>query len=1130
MSALLAPSAKRREKPTQETNPKRKPKPVAVARARKPKPAFAGNVHRDRDSLGEMQHAAARIEQERPAPKAAEVPKLRGSGGSAKGKPRPVSRRPPRPKAKRPPRQKPKAKARSARGPPTGPAGQKKGDAGRDVQGPTSGTEEQAILDPPVVASLTPRLAAAAQDILDAAAEQKTGMRAAAAHERQSVRERAADKAQSLVGEAKAKAQATGAALDGKKVTTAAGFEAKAGQIAAQIGEKQAAVRQHGKASLDAIDATVEEQKAALMAKANARATALVQDGDAEATGVLESGKAAATKVSASKKAQIAKYQGDKDAASKVRDAVNEAAGPVVSSLQSNSDKGAGTAREGAAKKAAAIREEAVKTAAGLGDKKGDVQKAVADATAKTVAAISAMGTSRITGIRSMKDRALASFADMKGRVTSEILSAGERSASMALRGGEAAAKAITSSEKSALPAVDRAASQALSSLTGIAGRRRAGKEKVATFTGAVRGKFGEVKQQFGGAVNGQSVAATAELMTAAGATAPQLQNMSTVSMAAADRAQTSAWTGADAAVTDVRQNTTHAVNEGNAAGQKAVGQFSSSLDTAVAKADQEWAKDGDKTLSEIRAGADKAATRSDDVAVKADSDLASVAANVAADAHRSLFGQIVSGIWEGIKNFAIGIGKLLLVAGLVFLVAAALSLVAFTAAGFLTVLAVVAIVFLAVALVEAIDQRAKEIASVLPGDAPWWVIGLAGVAVVGVAIGDVIGISPIIEGVWGENIMTGEKLTPEQRSERITAGILQIVTLFLFHAIAKRVGEVKGGGEKPRNGEKPPIDVVDPYAALGKKYGLRPDILELLRKSKIDTKLFDRILSRGVDPETVALMADVHGLAGVRILDVLSSARVSTADIVKLVEGAESLGKLKELAEATDKGLVGKLFRRGFQPDEINVLLDDLGSTGLGTIDGMMEMGVDKRISIDTANIAKRIGAEAEVNKIARDGNLRNANGFRRFLKLVETEVEQGKHGLLNELKEAAERSRPPSGTGDDGVALGKEGAHEADVIDFGRREALQMKTVTGKAAALADNVNKAAQQLRGETGEMPPPGFAKVIKIIVESGEAADLGRRPLLEAMKENGVTQKSLTDVSRVEVRNNKGTFTYSPSEF
>jgi len=103
-----------------------------------------------------------------------------------------------------------------------------------------------------------------------------------------------------------------------------------------------------------------------------------------------------------------------------------------------------------------------------------------------------------------------------------------------------------------------------------------------------------------------------------------------------------------------------------------------------------------------------------------------------------------------------------------------------------------------------------------IPGatELPWYMQLLGFFGVLGIAIGDTFGITQIIEGIIGQDAVTGKAFTPEQRAEKITEGVLTIALLFLFERVFKGKpgeGEGKGGDGKGSDGKggdgKDPVD-----------------------------------------------------------------------------------------------------------------------------------------------------------------------------------------------------------------------------------------------------------------------------------------------------------------------------------
>ena len=65
---------------------------------------------------------------------------------------------------------------------------------------------------------------------------------------------------------------------------------------------------------------------------------------------------------------------------------------------------------------------------------------------------------------------------------------------------------------------------------------------------------------------------------------------------------------------------------------------------------------------------------------------------------------------------------------------------------------------------------------------------------------------------------------------------------------------------------------------------------------------------------------------------------------------------------------------------------------------------------------------------------------------------------------------------------------ANSADVLDHKTREAFQMKTVTGGADRLTENLTDALTQLTGANGEVPPSNYQGIAYIILAPSNPAN------------------------------------------
>ncbi|MDQ1728834.1 MAG: hypothetical protein QOD33_959 [Pyrinomonadaceae bacterium] len=417
--------------------------------------------------------------------------------------------------------------------------------------------------------------------------------------------------------------------------------------------------------------------------------------------------------------------------------------------------------------------------------------------------------------------------------------------------------------------------------------------------------------------------------------------------------------------------------------------------------------------------------------------------------------------------------------------------------------------------------------------DSFWEALGVSA-ALLLISVASLTGIPQIIEGLRGKRFFSDIPLTSQERYDLVIGGVLQLVLIVVARSFRGRGGRTGRAGPveeplpvRPPIEEEPPVVLVDPWAVLARRFGLSAEVIEILRTSGIDVTVFERILARGVSGETVALITSLHGRAGVGVLDRMSADGFTDGDILRLVDDADRLGQLDALSDLTARGIAQRLLRNGFDSTELILLLQELHQAGIQTIDGLMRAGVQKAPAIEAARLARQIGAVEEVTQLATSGNLENPLGLRNFLREVAAELEVGNQGKLTQLREAAQRSSGGP------VAIERSARGQADIIDFGRQEALQMKVVSSpEPAQVGVRVNEAASQLRGERGEVPPAGFKTIadIRITNPDNPMFPLNRAQLLLQLRNNGVTQASLAGVGEVHVTNGSGTHVYTPNEF
>lgn len=101
------------------------------------------------------------------------------------------------------------------------------------------------------------------------------------------------------------------------------------------------------------------------------------------------------------------------------------------------------------------------------------------------------------------------------------------------------------------------------------------------------------------------------------------------------------------------------------------------------------------------------------------------------------------------------------------------------------------------------------------------------------------------------------------------------------------------------------------------------------------------------------------------------------------------------------------------------------------------------------------------------------------------------------------------------------------ADVVDYTKREAIQHKRIFGTSdKGLDEPLQKAARQLRGENGEVPPQGFTRIVDVRFDARSTSPLrsADRNMLRTAFANRI---QLVGVDRVQITTDRGTYVFEP---
>jgi len=1034
----------------------------------------------------------------------------------------------------------------------TGPAQRPGADAGGHLDG-------EPVVDLGVVAD-RPDIAAPAARIQQATLDEQAVLRTTATTLRAQVDADALARTAEAQVRTATEVAALGGLVAGRKAEVSQRAMAATGALQAETAAQSGRARASAGPARQQLQQQVTAKRGEVARGATEQASLAQEGGVQESQRAIETSAEIEGRITATARQKAAAYPGDADVRDAASEAVTGTAHEVTADMAAKSRELGAEARQTATELATSIRHAGADLAAELGTSTAEVERSLTDAAGATADHIAGMGSDQAVRLTAVGQQAQSALDGLRAAAVAQVQAAGRQTLD-AVRATAADARAgIDRAEQDAVVELATGARSAVAALASSPGRGRPAREGLDEFGEQVSAELQGARTQTIAGLTAAADAARRQLGAHVGGLGQALDGGRGLVETRAAALVGSTGDAFDAAQTAAGAATETALAGLAEAHAGATDQYVGGLDEQVRTATGTWAEQREQTVGEIATNVDDQLAGHRAAEMRAPQQLDDAAREGAEAAEASIWEQIGTGIWNAVKKFGEGLLVLLVLTLVVFGVLLALGLVVLSIKGFLIALAVAGLCLLVYAVVTGIIDRWAQYRRAW-GDQPWYVdIGAAlGITVLSVA--GAFGVTQIVEGLSGYDFVTFEGLNPQQRAERITEGVLTIATILLFRSVAKRAGPIGEGltargravveaiadqfrrpGERQPVTDEPVVDepvvVPDAYARLGERFSLGADTVEMMRSSGADPVVLEALLSRGLDGERLALAASDHGALGLSLLDALTRAGVSEGVALQVLQGAASLGKLPDAEALSRSGVLARLLaRRG--PDDVVLLIDQLGVPGVEIVDGLTRQGVADTVAVDAAVIAQRIGVAAEVRQLATSGNLENPGGLRGFLREVDLEVKVGQRGKLTSLQDAARRSESGRvALEQSGEARTETGAVSgADIIDHGAREALQQKVVTGASRPdavnpVTVNLEKAASQLRGESGEVPPAGYARIADIRIENPANTMflLERAVLLEALRNDGVDAAMLLGVDRVQVTNGRGTHVYTPGEF
>jgi hypothetical protein len=647
-------------------------------------------------------------------------------------------------------------------------------------------------------------LALAAQQIIQRAEAEKTALSQTAEAQYTVVIEQAETTVETIEAATESKIQAILSDLEGKKAGVIQTISTTKAAVKEQFANQMVVVQAEGIKALDALRQGVEsKRKVALNASEN-EAKHVDQTGQTEAQRIMTSSSESSERINSTADQKANGSSPKPEVQSIVRHTVGQTASEVVGKMQQRSWDVSKNAKESTQKVAQGLRDAGQQLAFGIGNNTTQVEKSIQDGTNATVSQMTTQEAQYQQKLDALQVQSLIALDNLKSHSIAVVQQSGQSTAAVARQAGQIAATEITQAKAASLQQLDKGVYQVVSQLNQVPTEQQIDNLEMEKLVEEVGGKLQQANVQLGNMISERTNSFQTNLNQVSNTFQSHLEETQQKISTEANQVTSSLDNNLTQVPVQVNQSAQQAITENKNANQQAIQQFDEGLQQQIDKAKQGWSQEKEKINSEVRGKIEEGIQSNQDVASKAPADFAQLANTTAAKAEESLVSQIFGGIWEGIKKVASGLAILVavvLVITAVVLVAAAIAGIAVVASEvFLTVAAIVGIGFLLYGFITAMIKRSDDFWKTYGTNIPWYQQVLGFFAVFGVAIGDAVGITPIIEGSVGKEAFTGKEFTPEQRAEKITEGVLTLALMFIMGRLLKgsKAGEVPGGEVKP--------------------------------------------------------------------------------------------------------------------------------------------------------------------------------------------------------------------------------------------------------------------------------------------------------------------------------------------
>ncbi|WP_256875013.1 hypothetical protein [Nostoc sp. C052] len=734
----------------------------------------------------------------------------------------------------------------------------------------------------------SPELAQAAQQIIQTKEIEKAALTQTIEAQQNFLQQQTEIQVEAIQAATQGKIQGITADIAAKKAEVLQTFSTTKANLKGQIENHKTNIQAETTRGLNSLQQEVETKRKGANTTADNEAKQVEQTGQTEATRATTSTAESATAVNAIAKQQGDRYGSKPEEKTAARQGTGQASAEVVGKLTSRGQSLAKDAREAAQKAAQEFRAAGQKLATGVGSNTAQVEKAIRDNANTITSQFITQITQQLQKIDTLQTKALVSLENLKSSSISGIKQAGNSAAAAAKISGKTAANQVSQFKIASLNQLDKGAHQVVEKLNQVPKNKKVNHKAIDKFIQETKEPFQQTRLQLETALSSQVSGAHNSLNQLGSAVSAHLDELQQKVTGEADKAKNSLSTGLAQVPEQAAQQVQQSVTSNKNANEQLISQFGGGIEQKIDEAKQGWVEQQQKVNNDIRSKVDEGIKSNKDVESKAPSDFAQVAQSAAEKAADPGWLQVLKGIGEGILKVLVGLAIFVAVVALVIFL---LPEEIVAAIGIVGIAAIVGLGFLIYGFVTSFINRCEEFAKALHAagvdDPPWYIYLAAGIAIPFVSLLDAVGISPILEGALNISILTGKdlNLTPEQRAEKITEGVLTLALMFIMGRVLKggkpgevpvevKPGEVKPGEVKP--GEVKPGEVKPLETKLGKANAerliaelgeeranklvedLTPDIVNKLLKDLTPSEIQDFVSKLG--SEKLKLLTEKYG------------------------------------------------------------------------------------------------------------------------------------------------------------------------------------------------------------------------------------------------------------------------------